>query len=236
MSHIRQIRQACESLQPQHAGCPMSESRDQYTIKFPLRQDSAKLIHSAPRINYLTTSQAALRNDLLKTCKSNPKPHDSLICHMPADAYKFGQNCNKPVERPTGVIYTNETGFAKHLDPYLSITERDFPPHIQPQNDCITFWNWNSNGRDQTVETVARKPTTVQRHQIPVPKRPLRKAFTSECSSQYRAPTSCVGPKADTVSAKLAVLEPTDPVQRSTEYCTYGSGVNCARILKQRRV
>ncbi|XP_058443541.1 uncharacterized protein LOC131425571 [Malaya genurostris] len=229
MSHIRQIRQTVESLQPQNAWIPMSEFKDQFTVKFPLREESAQLINSAPRINYIGSSQSALRNDLIKSLKINPKQYDSLNIHTPADSYRFGLNCNKAVDRPTSVIYTNETGFAKEVDPYVSVTTRDYPPQKQSPNDYITFWNWNSH----QLNGGFKKPTTVQRKMISVPKKQLQRSFTSEQSAQYQPPASNAKPKLSTVSTKLVVLEPTDPMERSTEYSTYGSGINCARVLKQ---
>ncbi|XP_055523814.1 uncharacterized protein LOC129717730 [Wyeomyia smithii] len=230
---ITRIRNDYKTLQTQHTWAPISESKDQFSFKFPSSEQSAELINSTNRIDYITASHAYFRRDPLKPIKLVPRPCEKLVCHTPADTYKFGLNCSKHVERPVNVIHTNETGFARIVDPYLSTTGLVYVPQEHKLNDCITFWNWTTH--DSNGTQVVKERESVPSVMISRSKKPLRMAFSSEIADKFLSPmvSNPINHNQLSIPTKMLTLVPTDRMESSSENRTYGSNINCARIFKQ---
>lgn len=142
---------------------PVSESRYQFTVKVgiykkdnmvkctyilnilqcPLKCEVSSLLNAAPRINYIQFSQPKLNTDLLKALNKDAKESDSLAVHVPANTHKYGLNCINNLEAPNHIINTNDVGFSRLVDPYLSTTTIDYRPMQYLTYDNITFWNWD---------------------------------------------------------------------------------------------
>lgn len=92
-----------------------------------------------------------------KVRKNLPKPineyqttnfHQYPPKTLPSEPNFVRENLEKRVERPNHVIFTNEQGDVKYLDPFVSTTTMDhtlFTEEMQngvAKKDAITFWDW----------------------------------------------------------------------------------------------
>lgn len=89
--------------------------------------------------------------------KNLPKPineyqttnfHQYPSKQLPPEPKFIEESLEKRVDRPTHVVYTNEKGDAKYLDPFVSTTTLDHIPFTEnmqngiAKKDAITVWDW----------------------------------------------------------------------------------------------
>ncbi|EDO63611.1 AGAP007861-PA, partial [Anopheles gambiae str. PEST] len=181
---LSNIERNYRTLQSQYNWQPMSEKFEKFREKFPLQYDEkAGLIHRTERLNYIKSSQPKLAQEVRIPLKRYGSSVETRCIPEPAESFRFGQVCNKPVERPKAVIYTNEKGFARLVDPYVTTTMKDIVPHVRHQHDTVTFWNWTER---EERKRAPKKPEALQpRLVVPVHKRKLNNGFTSEMQANY---------------------------------------------------
>uniref|UniRef100_A0A8W7PG57 Uncharacterized protein n=1 Tax=Anopheles coluzzii TaxID=1518534 RepID=A0A8W7PG57_ANOCL len=230
---LSNIERNYRTLQSQYNWQPMSETFEKFREKFPLQYDEkAGLIHRTERLNYIKSSQPKLAQEVRIPLKRYGSSVETRCIPEPAESFRFGQVCNKPVERPKAVIYTNEKGFARLVDPYVTTTMKDIVPHVRHQHDTVTFWNWTER---EERKRAPKKPEALQpRMVVPVHKRKLNNGFTSEMQANYVKPVELEF-RLDPTITRPIVLDPTDHTETVTESSMYGGTKNCAQILKQRR-
>uniref|UniRef100_A0A182SLW2 Uncharacterized protein n=1 Tax=Anopheles maculatus TaxID=74869 RepID=A0A182SLW2_9DIPT len=230
---LSNIERNYRTLQSQYNWKPMSETFEKFREKFPLQyDDKAGLIHRTERLNYIKSSQPKLAQEVRIPLKRYGSRDETRPVAEPAESFRYGQLCNKPVDRPKGVIYTNAKGFARLADPYLTTTMKDIVPHVKHQHDTVTFWNWTEREERKRIPkaTESLQPRMV----IPVFKRKLNHGFVSEMQANYVKPVELEF-RLDPTITRPVVLEPTDHTETATESSMYGGTKNSAMILKQRR-
>uniref|UniRef100_A0A182W9W5 Uncharacterized protein n=1 Tax=Anopheles minimus TaxID=112268 RepID=A0A182W9W5_9DIPT len=229
---LSNIERNYRTLQSQYNWKPMSETLEKFGEKFPLQyDDKAGLIHRTERLNYIKSSQPKLAREVRIPLKRYGSSDETCSIAEPADSFRFGQICNKPVDRPKGFIYTNAKGFARLADPYLTTTMKDIVPHVKHQHDTVTFWNWAE--REERNQVPKATNTLQPRMVLPLFKRKLNRGFVSEMRANYVKPVEMEFRLDPTVTRPI-VLEPTDHTDTATESSMYGGTKNCAMILKQR--
>lgn len=149
-------------------------------LQCPLNCEVSSLLHAAPRINYIKFSQPKFNTDLLKALHIDPKQSESLAVYVPANTHKYGLHCINSLEAPNHTINTNDTGFSRLVDPYLSTTTKDYRPTQFLKCDNITFWNWDSHKH-------LSRPKCQQssRAALPPIKKVSYRSYSSEMTSQY---------------------------------------------------
>uniref|UniRef100_A0A182KDA3 Uncharacterized protein n=1 Tax=Anopheles christyi TaxID=43041 RepID=A0A182KDA3_9DIPT len=230
---LSNIERNYRTLQSQYNWKPMSETLEKFREKFPLQyEDKAGLIYRTERMNYIKSSQPKLAQRVLMPLKRYGSSVDPSYLPEPAESFRFGQVCNKLVDRPKAVIHTNEKGFARLVDPYMTTTMKDIVPHVKYQHDTVTFWNWME--RDERKRAPKKTEALQPRMVIPVHKRKLNNGFTTEMQANYVKPVELEFRLEPTITRPI-VLDSTDHTETATESSMYGGTKNCALILKQRR-
>ncbi|XP_058120172.1 uncharacterized protein LOC131281496 [Anopheles ziemanni] len=230
---LSNIERNYRKLQSEYNWKPMSETIQQFRAKFPLQfDDKASLVYRTDRLNYIKSSQPKLAQEVRKPLKRYGRSDESRPIVEPSEPYRFGQLCNKPVDRPKDVTFTNAKGFARLVDPYLTTTMKDIVPQVNPLHDTVTFWNWADR---EERERIPKAVNSLQpRMMIPVFKHKLNNGFVSEMQANFVKPVEMEF-RLDPTVVRPIVLDPTDRAETVTENSMYGDTKNCAKILKQRK-
>ncbi|XP_052864632.1 uncharacterized protein LOC128271228 [Anopheles cruzii] len=230
---LSNIERNYRGLQSLYNWKPLSETVDFYREKFPQNfDDKANLIFRSDRLNYIKSSQPKLAQDVRKPPKLYGSSAEPRAVRLPVDSFRYGQTCNKAVDRPSNVIYTNSKGFARLADPYLTTTMKDIVPHVHPRHNTVTFWNWPECDERKLAPKAA--DTLQPRKVVPEFKRKLNNGFISEMRANFVKPTETEF-RLDPRIVQPIVLDPTDRLESATESSMYGDNKNCATILKQRK-
>ncbi|XP_055597833.1 uncharacterized protein LOC129747576 [Uranotaenia lowii] len=126
----------------------ITETRQQYTRKFPANSENAELVHCVRRLDYIKESLPRMRKELIIINHQRNTEYDSIAMPSGSNYFRFGYHCGKAIERPEFDIKSNETSYSKYIDPYMSTASSDFNYAKCNNSDDITFWNWRTDIRN----------------------------------------------------------------------------------------
>lgn len=121
-------------------------------FQFPLKYErrAADLTYQSNRPEFIKYFDEKVRKNLPKPINEYQTTnfHEYPLKQLP-DEPKFVEEClEKRIERPSHIVYTNEKGDAKYLDPLVSTSTLDHIPFTTDmqngiaKKDAITVWDW----------------------------------------------------------------------------------------------
>lgn len=137
-------------------------------------------MNPALNMQYVKPLHAKCNGEVLKVLNGKSKRNDTISMHIPVKAYNYGLSCFNFGYHNTR-IQMKDTEYSRQIDPFLSITAKDFSLIKQIKNDNITFWNWKAH---QNTASRTDRSTTTQT-MIPPLKRVISRNYLSETAANF---------------------------------------------------
>lgn len=236
-----------------------TEHRRQYRMKMPVEQvPKAKLPMSARKPQFVQTQQE-------KTFRQPPKPivstatNDRTYPTPTADVFceRFIPTASIYRSPPASkdIVYCQQPGRSKYMDPYATTTMLDYPPRtVDQQNgigskDYITVYDWlefpkgkgfglhfypvKKKGFKEPIGDRIRFPLFVKDRLIPNTKELVpHNGMRSEQRTEYSVPVQ-MEYEPDVYEIAPLAVPPTGLKTGNTEYTMYGSGDRIDKYIQQ---